>query len=66
MGTDGLWDVTPNNTAANIVFTTVDQYPASDPVRLKYRYISAAQDLVMFARGKFIERNWKMADGSGR
>jgi len=65
MGTDGLWDVTENNTAANIIFNTVDQYPTSDPLRLKYKYISAAQDLVMHARGKYMDRNWKMADGSG-
>ena len=65
MGTDGLWDVTSNDTAATIVFTTVDQFPSSEPNRFKYRYISAAQDLVMHARGKFNERNWKMSDGSG-
>ncbi len=66
MGTDGLWDVTSNDTAATIVFSTVDQFPASDPSRFKYRYISAAQDLVMHARGKFNDRNWKMTDGSGK
>lgn len=66
MGTDGLFDVTSNDTVASIVFSTIDQFPASDPSRFKYRYISAAQDLVMHARGKFIERNWRMSDGSGK
>jgi len=32
--------------------------------RLKYRFISIAQDLVMAARGKLVERSWKRADGS--
>jgi protein phosphatase 1H len=64
MGTDGLWDVTANDTVASIVFNTVDQYPSTVPQRFKYRYISAAQDLVMHARGKFNDRNWKMSDGS--
>ena len=66
MGTDGLWDVTSNDSVASIVFSTVDQFPSNDPVRFKYRYTSAAQDLVMHARGKFTEkRNWRMDDGSG-
>ena len=30
----------------------------------KYRYISLAQDLVMAARGKLKERNWKRSNGS--
>jgi protein phosphatase 1H len=65
MGTDGLWDVTANDTVATIVFSTVDQFPSGDPIRFKYRYASAAQDLVMHARGKFSEkRNWRMNDGS--
>jgi hypothetical protein len=32
--------------------------------RLKYRFISIAQDLVMAARGKLVERNWKRGDGT--
>ena len=32
--------------------------------RLKYRFISIAQDLVMAARGKLVERNWKRNDGT--
>jgi serine/threonine protein phosphatase PrpC len=66
MGTDGLWDVTANAAASRIVFSTLDQFPPSDKNRYKYRYVSAAQDLVMYARGKFNDRNWKMSDGSGK
>lgn len=52
MGTDGLWDVTGNEEAAEIVQKALDHFPVNDPQRLKYRYISAAQDLVMHSRGK--------------
>lgn len=52
MGTDGLWDVTNNEEAAEIVQKALDHFPVNDPQRLKYRYISAAQDLVMHSRGK--------------
>lgn len=31
----------------------------SDEVRKKYRFISIAQELVMAARGKLVERNWR-------
>ncbi|CAL8118760.1 unnamed protein product [Orchesella dallaii] len=64
MGTDGLWDVTSNQTVSRIIFNTLDQFPQLDTGRYKYRYVSAAQDLVMYARGKFQDRNWKMNDGS--
>ena len=30
----------------------------------KYRFISVAQELVMAARGKLVERNWKHSDDS--
>ncbi|XP_015784555.1 protein phosphatase 1H [Tetranychus urticae] len=52
MGTDGLWDVTSNHKAAEIVQKALDHFPANDVQRFKYRYISAAQDLVMHSRGK--------------
>lgn len=65
MGTDGLWDVTSNSVVSKIVFNTLEQFPEVDTARYKYRYVSAAQDLVMHARGKFQDRNWKMSDGSG-
>ena len=32
--------------------------------RVKYRFISIAQDLVMAARGKLVERSWKRGDGT--
>ncbi|ODM98036.1 Protein phosphatase 1H [Orchesella cincta] len=64
MGTDGLWDVTSNQTVSRIVFNTLEQFPQVDTARYKYRYVSAAQDLVMHARGKFQDRNWRMSDGS--
>jgi len=66
MGTDGLWDVVANDTASSILFNTLDQYSETDKTRFKYRFLSAAQDLVMHARGKFGEKGWKMSDGSGK
>jgi len=56
--------VTSNSVVSNIVFSTLDQFPPSDKGRYRYRYVSAAQDLVMHARGKFNDKNWKMVDGS--
>ena len=38
--------------------------PESDEIRQKYRFISIAQELVMAARGKLVERNWKHNDDS--
>lgn len=51
MGTDGLWDVTSNHDAANIVKNSFDVFPESEESRSKYRYITAAQDLVIQSRG---------------
>ncbi|KAF8768091.1 Protein phosphatase 1H like protein [Argiope bruennichi] len=62
MGTDGLWDVTTNEKAAEVVQKSLDHFPANDAQRYKYRYTSAAQDLVMHARGKLRDRNWRTAD----
>ncbi|GBN55230.1 Protein phosphatase 1H [Araneus ventricosus] len=62
MGTDGLWDVTINEKAAEVVQKSLDHFPANDAQRYKYRYTSAAQDLVMHARGKLRDRNWRTAD----
>lgn len=64
IGTDGLWDVTTNEQAAEIVEKSLDHFPANDTQRYKYRYISAAQDLVMNSRGKSKERGrgWKTID----
>ena len=64
MGTDGLWDVTPNSKAAEIVQKSLEHFPANDTQRFKYRYISAAQDLVMHSRGKLKKENiWQTCDG---
>jgi protein phosphatase 2C zeta, putative (fragment) len=52
MGTDGLWDVTANLKAAEIVQSSLEHFTADDTKRYKYRYISAAQDLVMHSRGR--------------
>ncbi|XP_059488514.1 protein phosphatase 1H [Neocloeon triangulifer] len=62
MGTDGLWDVTSNERVAEIVTKSFRQFP-SDENRNKYRYTSAAQDLVMSSRGKLTERNWRTSEG---
>merc|ERR1712223_805876 len=37
-------------------------YSSEDSVRQKYKYISVAQELVMAARGKLDERNWKTSE----
>jgi hypothetical protein len=51
-----------NNTFFN--FSGLKLYEGSvEDGRLKYRFISIAQDLVMAARGKLVERSWKRADG---
>ncbi|XP_065351032.1 protein phosphatase 1H [Cloeon dipterum] len=62
MGTDGLWDVTSNERVAEIITKSFKQFP-QDENRNKYRYTSAAQDLVMSSRGKLTERNWRTSEG---
>lgn len=65
MGTDGLWDVTSNEKAVQVVQSALDHFPESDGQRFKYRYISAAQDLVMTSRGKQKDqksKNWRTAE----
>lgn len=58
MGTDGLWDVTDNDTAAKIVYRSLKQFPGG-----KHRYTSAAQELVAHSRGKLVEhRSWKTVE----
>ncbi|RWS26620.1 Protein phosphatase 1H-like protein [Leptotrombidium deliense] len=66
MGTDGLWDITTNEKAVEIVQKSLEHFPANDTQRFKYRYISAAQDLVMHSRGKSKERGkgWRTSDNS--
>lgn len=62
MGTDGLWDVTSNERVAEVVARSLEQFPAEDAARYKYRFTSAAQDLVMSSRGKLGERSWRTSD----
>ena len=69
MATDGLWDVTTNELAVETVNTALKIFPltegddSNDRIK-QYRYISAAQDLVMSSRGKLREKGkgWKTAD----
>lgn len=75
MATDGLWDVTSNESAAATVNSALKHFPVddtSDPTdsssvsnrNKQYRYTSAAQDLVMSSRGKLRDRGkgWKTQD----
>ncbi|RWS07929.1 Protein phosphatase 1H-like protein [Dinothrombium tinctorium] len=64
MGTDGLWDITTNEKTVEIVQKSLEHFPANDSQRFKYRYISAAQDLVMHSRGKSKEKGkgWRTSD----
>lgn len=59
MATDGLWDVIANEKVAEIVSNGLRLYEDADEVRRKYRFITIAQDLVMAARGKLVDRTWK-------
>ncbi|XP_059085259.1 protein phosphatase 1H-like [Tigriopus californicus] len=62
MATDGLWDVVSNEKVAEVVHNGLKLYEEADEERQKYRFISIAQDLVMAARGKLVERNWQRND----
>lgn len=62
MGTDGLWDVTSNERVAETVHRSLEQFPIEDDARYRYRFTSAAQDLVMSSRGKLNERSWRTSD----
>lgn len=59
MGTDGLWDVTSNEKAAEITNSILTQF-----LDEKHKYISAAQALVANARGKpHGESSWRTSEG---
>jgi len=62
LGTDGLWDVVSNEEVAAIVQRGLQAWDNESKAG-KYRYISLAQDLVMAARGKMKDRNWKRSQG---
>jgi len=62
LGTDGLWDVVSNEEVAAIVQRGLQAWDNESKAG-KYRYISLAQDLVMAARGKLKDRNWRRSNG---
>lgn len=63
MGTDGLWDVTNNEKTLEIVKRSLSHFsPNASLEEYKYRYVSAAQDLVMQSRGKMSGNNWRTAE----
>ncbi|KAK4309243.1 hypothetical protein Pmani_003132 [Petrolisthes manimaculis] len=62
LATDGLWDITSNEKAVLTVGKSLAHFPPHDQEKYKYRYTSAAQDLVMGSRGKLRERNWRTSD----
>jgi serine/threonine protein phosphatase PrpC len=65
MATDGLWDVVTNERVSHVVDNGLRlSQKAENDIRHKYRFISIAQELVMAARGKLMERNWKHNDDS--
>jgi len=63
LGTDGLWDVVSNEDVAAVVQRGLTAWDNESRAG-RYRYISLAQDLVMAARGKLKERNWKRSNGA--
>ncbi|KAK8737254.1 hypothetical protein OTU49_004409 [Cherax quadricarinatus] len=62
LATDGLWDITSNEKAVSAVLKSLSHFPAEDHDKYKYRYTSAAQDLVMGSRGKLRDRNWRTSN----
>lgn len=62
MGSDGLWDVTTNQEAADIVRGSFELFSDNEETRSKYRYITAAQDLVIHSRG---HASWNRAWRTG-
>nr|CAB3265078.1 protein phosphatase 1A-like [Phallusia mammillata] len=59
MGSDGLWDVITNETAAQIVFNTLAKTSLDD----QSRYCKAAQELAQQARGEWENGLWRLSDG---
>lgn len=66
MGSDGLWDVTSNQMAAEIVKKSFDHFSDDEESRTKYRFVTAAQDLVIHSRGSNTgwRSFWRVEDGS--
>lgn len=62
MGSDGLWDVTDDSQAADIVERSFEFFASYE--YLSSRFLTAAQDLIIHARGDSICRSrWKLPDG---
>ncbi|XP_053378070.1 protein phosphatase 1H-like [Mercenaria mercenaria] len=59
LGTDGLWDVTTNQEAADIVHKEFSSCHKTDLTK----YTIAAQELVSDARGHFTGQGWKKKNG---
>merc|ERR1711978_136796 len=57
-----MGDVVSNEEVASIVSRGLQAWDNESKAG-KYRYISLAQDLVMAARGKMKERNWRRSTG---
>lgn len=51
IGTDGLWDVTSDEMAEQIISSSFNIFPDNEESRSKYRYMTAAQDLIINSRG---------------
>ncbi|MPC39216.1 protein phosphatase 1H-like isoform X1 [Portunus trituberculatus] len=62
LATDGLWDIISNERAVAMVGKSLSHFPPDHHDKHKYRYTSAAQDLVMGSRGKLKERYWRTGD----
>lgn len=64
MGSDGLWDVTCNEEAAEIVKRSFELFSDNEESRSKYRYMTAAQDLIIHSRGHTSNWNsvWRTSD----
>lgn len=62
MGTDGLWDITSNEAAAETLVKSLKHFPIENENRCSFRYTTAAQDLVMNSRGKYQDRSWRTSD----
>jgi len=62
LATDGLWDVVTNEEVASIVARGLQAWDNESKAG-KFRFVSLAQDLVMAARGKLKDKNWRRSNG---
>ncbi|XP_022104014.1 protein phosphatase 1H-like [Acanthaster planci] len=59
LATDGLWDILSNEKVVEIVMEVMLSFPPGD----YKRYASAAQELIMAARGILKSNGWRTKDG---